>query len=137
LIPNASESNPFSFGYSFTFPEIDKRNFGSVNLSASGLKESIVFQIQEFWQVGFRYLPKSEITTSWVNFISWMIQQRPLQFTPEINAPTIYYDGTLEGTEADAKGMAFKFKEMLPSFPNFYDTGIMRFRRRIVNPTFI
>ena len=61
------------------------------------------------------------------------MQQKSLEFTPEISDPNVFYEGTLEQSTADGKGLAFTAKEMLPDFPNLYDIGLMKFR---VNPEF-
>jgi hypothetical protein len=61
-----------------------------------------------------------------------MIQQRQFEFTPDLTAPTIFYDVTLESIPADGKGLGFMGMEMLPDFPFQYDTGLMKFR---VTPT--
>lgn len=128
---------PDLVGYNYLGPEFDQRNFGAVNLSASGEKEAIVFQIQQFWQVQFKHISKTKWVDEWRALMGWLIQQRPLEFIPEISDPTTYYDGTMESTQADGRGVAFKVREMLPQFPNTYDTGIMRFRRRTISDLFI
>lgn len=128
---------PNLVGYNYLSPDFSQRNFGSVNISASGEKESIVFQVQEFWQVQFKYIPKAIWLTDWVPLMRWLIQQRPFEFTPEINSPNVVFEGTLEQSAQDGRGLAFQANEMLPSFPNLYDTGLMRFRKRILSPTFI
>ena len=121
---------PNLLGYNFLPPEYMRKNFGSVNVSASGVKEAIVYAIQKFWQVQFKYIPKTTATTEWVNLMTWMMLQRPIEFTPEITSPTVFYDGTLESTGADGRGLGFTLSEMLPQFPHHYDTGLMKFRVR-------
>lgn len=117
-------------GYNFLPPEFNQKVFGSVNISASGEKEAIVFNIQRFWMVEFKYEPKAFVNSDWRPFMVWAMQQRPLEFTPELSSPTVFYEGTLETSEADGKGLAFKFPEMLPQYPNFYRTGALNFRQR-------
>lgn len=129
--------SPARVGYNFLAPEFKQRNFGSVNVSASGDKESITFQIQEFWQVQFKYIEAAEWLASWLPLMRWLIQQRLFEFTPQVSAPTVFYEGTLETSTDDGKGLAFTGQEMLPSFPNVYDAGLMKFRKRIVASTFI
>jgi hypothetical protein len=107
-----------------------RKVFGNVNVSASGQKEAIVFNVQKFFQVEFRYEPKTKVKTQWAPALEWMIQQRPIDFTPEISAPTVFYESTLEKTGADSKGLSYQMDEMLPQFPNFYKTGILTFRQR-------
>jgi hypothetical protein len=40
---------------------------------------------------------------------------------------------TFESTPGDAKALAYVMKEMLPNFPNHYQTGIIKMRQ-IVPP---
>jgi hypothetical protein len=102
-----------------------------VNISANGDKEAIVFQIQEFWQVQFKYEPASRIASEWQPLMRWMIQQKLIEFTPHITAPTVFYEGTLESTGADGKGLSYKMTEMLPQFPFLFDTGLLTFRKKV------
>lgn len=106
--------------------------FGAVNVSASGLKEAVVFAVQKFIDLEFRYEPYSKLA-EWVNFFTWSIQQRPFDFIPEITNPNTNYQVTLEKTSYDSKGLGFQMKEMLPNFPNLYQTGPLNFR--IIIPT--
>lgn len=122
LIPNYT-------GYSYLGPDFNQKLFGQVNVSASGVKEAIVFNIQKFFQVQFKYIPQATWISIWTSFFQWAIQQRELEFTPEITSPTTFYEVTLEQTTGDGKGLAFKSREMLSeSMPFLYDTGVMTFR---------
>ena len=120
-------------GYNYMGPEFIKKVFGAVNVSADGSKESIVFQVQKFLQVQFKYEPQAKVISQWQGLFTWAIQQRPYEFTPEITTPTTFYEVTLESTGADGKGLGFEIKEMLPNFPFDYDTGLIRMRQ-IVPP---
>jgi len=122
--------SPAWWGNNYLPPDNYQKVFGSVNVSASGEKESIVWQVQEFWQVQFKYIEEADIVPIWKPFFIWAIQQRPLEFTPEITTPNIFYEGTLESTSADGKGLAFTIREMLPQFPFKFDTGLLKFRKR-------
>jgi len=122
-------------GYNFLAPEFDRKVFGNVNISASGQKEAIVYNIQQFWQVSFRYIPESTWTSQWTPLFNWMIQQRLLEFTPNIASPNTVLESTLESTNADGKGLGFRGNEMLPGFPFQYETGLMRFRLAQILPT--
>lgn len=124
-------------GFNFLAPEYDQRLFGSVNISASGVKEAIVYSVQLFFQVQFKFIPESEWLSKWQPLMTWMIQQRPIEFTPEISSPLVVYGGTIDSTSADGRGLAFKATEMLPDFPFVYDTGLMRFRQIVDVPTFV
>jgi len=123
--------NDFQTGYNYLGPYANQKVFGSVNISANGDKEAIVFQIQEFFQVQFKYEPESRLDSDWRPLFRWMIQQRMIEFTPEITSPSIFYEGTLEKSSADGKGLAFAMKEMLPQFPFLYDTGLLTFRKKV------
>jgi hypothetical protein len=116
-------------GYNYSHPDESNSIFGSVNVSASGLKEAIVFAIQSFWSVEFKYEPRQKTRTEWKNFMQWAIQQRRLEFTPEITSPTEFFEGTLESTSAEGKGLGYKMTQMLPNFPDFYQTGSLKFRK--------
>jgi len=119
-------------GYNYLPPELSKRVQGAVSISASGEKESIVFNRMKFWQVEFKYEPESKVVLQWQPFMDWCIDQKLVEFTPDITAPTTFYEGTLEKTSADGKGLAYQFKEMLPDFPFLYTTDMLTFRVRIV-----
>jgi hypothetical protein len=104
-----------------------QKNFGALNISASGLKEAIVFNLQSFWQVQFKYIPEDLVDSDWLPLIQWMIQQRDIDFTPNITDPSTFYTGTLESPN---QGLDFNLSEMLPSFPFNYQTPLMKFRVR-------
>jgi hypothetical protein len=118
---------PTFIGYNYLDDFNQSKLFGAVNVSASGLKEAVTFNIQQFINVEFRYEPKSNLLL-WKNFFTWAIQQRQFDFTPEISAPNTVYNVTLEKTQYHDQGLGFQMKEMLPTFPNLYQTGPLVFR---------
>ncbi len=118
---------PNQLGYTFLPPEALQKNFGQLNVAASGLKEAIVFSLQSFWQVQFKYIPEATMETDWLPLVQWMIQQREFEFTPDITEPDTFYPGTLEDPN---QGLQFNFQEMLPQFPFEYQTPLMKFRKR-------
>lgn len=130
---------PDYIGYNYAGPENQKKVFGSVNISASGVKEAVVFQIQNFIDVEFKYEPDAprddpsnyKVRDQWAPFFEWAIQQRAFEFTPEIPSYNIVYNVTLEKTAADGKGLAFKLTEQLPQFPDRYTTGVLQFRVKV------
>lgn len=128
---------PDLVGYDYLSPAFDKKLFGSVNVSASGVKEAIVFAVQMFWQVRFKFITQTDWLSRWDPMMTWLIQQRPLEFTPDIGDPEVFYGGTIESMQADSRGLAFRAVEMLPDYPFLYDTGIMRFRQIVDVPTFV
>lgn len=115
-------------GYNYIPKELMQKQFGSLNISTSGIKEAVVFATQRFWQVQFKYIPKTTAINEWSPLMRWLSNQRLFEFTPEITSPTIFNEGTLESSSADSKGLGYTLTEMLPSFPNLYDTGILKFR---------
>ena len=119
---------PKEFGYNYIPPEMNRKVFGSLNITASGQKEAIVFQIQKFFQVQFKYEPEAYVISAWTPFMTWAIQQKALEFTPDLSLPSNVINCTLEKTGADSKGLGYAFKEMLPNFPFFYDSGMLTFR---------
>lgn len=123
---------PTFTGYNYIDVDQSRKIFGNVNVSTSGEKEAVVFQIQKFLEVQFKYEPKSRISTEWMPFMTWAIQQKLFEFTPEVTFPNTFYEVTLEKTPQDAKGLSYHFKEMLPDFPNVYDIGLLTLRQRAV-----
>jgi len=115
--------------YSYLGPDYFQRVFGSVNVSASGLKEAVVFNVQSFIQCEFKYEKKAQIEANWIPFFNWAIQQKPFEFIPEISNPLVFYQVTIEKTSDDGKGLAFRMIEMLPNFPNVYQTGQLVMRK--------
>lgn len=127
---------PDYIGYNYSDPSQQAKVFGSVNVSAAGVKESVVFNIQKFLNIRFKYESAVRLA-EWKAFFYWAIQQRPFDFTPEITNPNTFYQVTLERTQADGKGLGFLLIEMLPQFPDFYDTGNLYLRQIEDNATFI
>lgn len=124
-------------GYNYGPPDFNKEIQGAHSISASGVKESIVFQIMKFISIEFKYEAKAFVLSSWVPMMDWAIQQRSFEFTPEYDTPGTFYEVTLEQTAKGSTGMAYSLAEMLPQFPNLYQTGPMRFRQRISAGQFI
>lgn len=128
---------PTLYAYNYISPEMNRKVFGSVNISASGEKEAIVFQVQRFFSCQFKYEPETKIKTEWMALMNWAIQQRAFEFTPNTALPTTFYECTLESTSADGKGLGYKFTEMLPNFPFLYDTGVLTFRQKVPSTGFL
>jgi len=118
---------PAYIGYNYLNDYNQAKVFGNVNVSAAGIKEAVVFQIQKFIDVEFRYESRN-VLSSWQQLFYWLIQQKPFDFTPEISSPGTFYQVTLEKTAYDSKGLGYQMKEMLPNFPNLYQTGPLNFR---------
>lgn len=119
---------PDYIGYNYVGPEFLQKNFGAVNISASGQKEAIVFSLQQFIKVRFKFEKQQRWISYWLPLIQWMIQQREFDFTPDYTQPNVFYSVTLESSDEDGKGLAFSPTEMLPDFPFYWDTGTMTLR---------
>lgn len=119
---------PPRVGHEYQPPETFVSNYGSVNVSASGVKEAIVFQRMRFLTVRFKYIPEAQAKNEWSKLLGWLISQRLVEFCPDITQPSVVFEGSLESTAEDSKGLGFKLSEMLPSFPGLYDTGLLKFR---------
>lgn len=127
FVPNSTFLNTFVTGYSFLSPVAMQKNFGALNITASGLKEAIVFSLQSFWQVQFKYIVESSLQSQWLPLVQWLVQQREIEFTPDVTNPSVFYPGTLEDPN---KGLEFNFTEMLPDYPFIYQTALLKFRIR-------
>lgn len=115
-------------GYSYSGPDLFRKVFGSLSVSSSGVKEALTYSIQKFLEVTFKYEPEEKAISEWSPLFTYIIQQRPYEFTPEIDSPDIFYGVTLEATETDSLGMGMNMKEMLPEFPFFNSTGNLKMR---------
>jgi hypothetical protein len=128
---------PVQNGYNWVSPTRNRVVMGSVNVAASGSKEAITFQLQQFFSVDFRYETENTIDDVWQYFFNWAIQQKEFEFTPEITNPNVFYPCTLETTEEAGNGLAWQAKEMLPEFPGLYQLGKMKFRVILQTSQFI
>jgi len=115
-------------GYTYQAPETTRRIQGTVNISASGEKEAIVFNVMQFLEVEYRHETQADTFTTWADFFTWAIRQRPFEITPIASTYNTFYDVTLDSTEYDGKGLGYQMKEMLPEFPFYYRTGKLRLR---------
>lgn len=123
-------------GYNYIAPDYNQEVMGSASISASGLKESIVFQTQEFAEVEFKHIPKANIQ-NWKDFFRWAITQKRFEFTPEILSPSETFECTLDSAGRGQMGLGFKFSEMLPSLPNYYTTGKIILRKKVGGGQFL
>ena len=119
---------PSLVGYTYLPPSFMQKMIGTPNISAAGIKETIYFATHQFFQVEFKYEPELKISTEWAPFMQWASKGRPLEFCPDITAPSVVFNCTLEKTSYDGKGMGYQFREMLPDFPFLYTTGQMVYR---------
>lgn len=119
---------PDWWGKGYQPPELFRKNFGTVNVSTNGTKESVTWTVQEFIMVEFEHEPQAKALSEWPALINWMIQQKPFDFTPEVSNPNVVYSVTLEKSPEDSKGLGFHMKEQVPSKPFLYTTGSLTFR---------
>lgn len=115
-------------GYNYQAPETTRKIQGTVNISASGEKEAVVFNVMQFLEVEFRHETQANTYTTWADFFTWAIKQRPFEITPILTSYNTFYEVTLDSTEADGKGLGYQMREMLPDFPFYYRTGKLRMR---------
>lgn len=127
---------PDFIGYNFLSQLNGAKVFGAVNVAASGLKEAVTFNIQQFIEVEFKYEAKARLIL-WQDFFTWAQAQKQFDFAPEISVPDTFYTCTLEKTMAHDQGLGWKMPEMLPNYPNFYNTGPLVFRITPDTSTFV
>jgi hypothetical protein len=120
---------PAQVGYTYQPTSTYQKAQGMVNVSAAGVKETLTFSINEFFQVEFKYEPEATAITQWTNFFDWAIQGNELEFLADYTDTATLVRCTLERTAFDGKGQGFMMQEMLPDFPFFYRTGVMHFRK--------
>lgn len=121
---------PAQILYNYISPDMEQKVFGSVNVSASGKKEAIVFDIQKFFEFLIKFEPEAIVTTDWVAFMQWAMQQRRFDFTPDISSPNNAFDVTFESTIMDGKGLGYKWTEMLSDgWPFYYQSGLIKLRQ--------
>jgi hypothetical protein len=121
---------PDYVGYNYLSPDFMRTVFGAINISASGDKETVVFAVQKFFQAEFKYEPEVKVVAEWTPFLTWAIQQKVFEFTPDVTSPGVFYECTLESSSSDGKGLGYTMQEMLPDFPFLYKTGMLKFRQK-------
>jgi hypothetical protein len=124
-------------GYTYSATDWNQQVQGARSISASGVKEAVVFQIQEFFDIEFKHELLDKVINEWKPFMQWAIQQRDFEFTPNYSEYATVIECTLEKTGKDGSGLGFQFKEELPGMPGHFSTGTMTFRKRVVAGEFI
>jgi hypothetical protein len=112
----------------------------SVNTSASGLVEVVSFGQNQFMECNITYA--TDITGQGaiknnVNgvsdlraFMNYLIRKKPIQFIPDIDTPSAYYDCLLEKTTSSSNGTGFQLYELYGrGLANYYETQTLTFRR--------
>lgn len=119
--------------YDYLGPDNYVTNDGSKNISAAGIKETLVFAQMNFFQGQWKYITDFGVSTQltqWQKFLKYATRQLKFEFTPSTaEDPTVVYQCTLESTPADGNGMGFKMVQMRgDGLFRFYDTGVLKFR---------
>ncbi len=119
--------------YDYLGPDLMVINDGVRNISAAGVKESLVFAQMRFFQGQWKFITNfksSTQLTQWQNFLKYATKQLKFEFTPSVfEDPDTWYKCTLESTAADSNGLGFTLKQMRgEGLYRFYDTGVMKFR---------
>ncbi len=119
--------------YDYLGPTLNIMNDGVKNVSASGIKETLVFAQMQFVQGQWKYITnfsgRTQLT-EWADFMSYATRQLKFEFSPSIYEDVeLFYQVTLEKTSDDQNGMAFKFKQQRgEGLYRFYDTGLLTMR---------
>lgn len=106
---------------------------GSKNVSAAGIKETLVFAQMQFTQAKWKWITnfgnRTQLT-EWAAFLQYATKQKKFEFTPSIYEDyDSFYQVTLETTDADSNGMGYKLKQMMgDGLYRFYETGLIKFR---------
>lgn len=115
--------------FNYKSPKHKKQVSGNKNVSASGIVEAVVYSIQTFWQGEFKYETQYDVETYWAPLIDWLIQQRLIEFTPDISDPTTFYECTLDKTAIDSSGLGHEMTELISQgLPGLFTTGALTFR---------
>lgn len=119
--------------YDYLPPEAYVMNDGVANISAAGIKETLVFAQMFFTQGQWKYITNfgnRTQFTEWAAFLKYATRQLKFEFSPSINEDVeLFYQVTLESTSADGKGMGFKLKQQRgEGLYRFYDTGLLKMR---------
>ncbi|MBL0233244.1 MAG: hypothetical protein IPQ08_06225 [Chitinophagaceae bacterium] len=121
------------YTYNYLGPENFTMKDGVKNISSSGIKETLVFADQRFFEGEWKYIANFGISTEltqWQALVDYMTRQLSFEFTRSINEnPNLYEQCTLEKTPQDSNGMGHQFKQMMgEGLYRFYTTGPLTFR---------
>lgn len=119
--------------YNYTGPDQKVESDGSKNVSANGIKETLVYAQVQFFQGEWKYITNfngNTQRTQWEALLKYLIKQLKLEFTPSINEdPNTFFECTLESTPEDSNGMKYEMKlQVGEGLYRFYQTGLMKFR---------
>ena len=117
-------------GYNYLSPDFTQKGNSSKNVASSGNQETIVYSVWKYWRAQFKYIPAATALSDWIPFFQWATQGGLVEMTPNVSSPTVFYEGWLDKTGFDNQALGYQMIEMLPDFPNVYDTGLLTFRMR-------
>lgn len=106
---------------------------GAKNVSAAGIKETLVFSQMKFMQGQWKWITNygnRTQYTQWVAFMKYATRQLKFEFTPSINEDVnAFYKVTLESTPEDGNGLGYRLVQMRgDGLYRFYDSGLLKFR---------
>lgn len=119
--------------YNYHGPDVEKKSDGVKNVSAFGIKETLVFSQVGFFEGEWKWitdLDGSLQKTQWITFLEYATRQKKLEFTPSLTESAgTFYQCTLESTPEDSNGLAYKLKQMTgQGLWRVYMTGNYKFR---------
>lgn len=119
--------------YNYNSPQTMIEQDGVKNVSATGVKETLVFAKMQFFQGEWKYITDNDGSgqlTAWANFLQYATQQLQFEFQPSIyEDPTVFYQCTLESTPQDGDGMKYTLDlQVSEGLYRFYQTGKLKFR---------
>lgn len=120
--------------YDYLGPDDYITNDGTKNVSASGIKETLVFAQMQFLQGSWKYITdfnSNTQLTQWRKFLKYGSRQLKFEFTPSTaEDSSLFYQVTIETTASDGNGMGYKLNQMLgQNLYRFYDTGLIKMRK--------
>lgn len=119
--------------YNYLSPDLFIMQDGVKNVSAAGIKETLVFAKMQFIQGQWKWITNfSNRTqlTEWKDFLQYATKQKKFEISTSIfENYDLFYQVTLESTDSDSNGMGYKLTQMLgPGLYRFYETGMLKFR---------
>lgn len=114
----------------------------TVNKAASGRVEVIKFGNESFMQCNIQYIndrmesvdnflkPSATGVADIIQFLTFAITKGPIEFMPDIDDASDFYDIILESTPDNKDGVGFKLNELYDKgLPGWYETGVLKFRQ--------
>lgn len=122
------------------FSDIVESADSSVNTSASGIVEVVSFGQNQFMECNITYATNiigqgviknnSAGVTDLRAFMNYAIQKKPMEFIPNLAAPTVFISCILERTQKNSKGVGFQLYELYSrGLANYFETGTLTFRK--------